>query len=123
MAVGMKNAVLWDVAPCESCKNRRFGVTCRLHLQGRRNYRVRKSVVRLLTEVVGMVSEPCEQLWCYSICGNSIHLCMASLVSDCGDTVFAGIQYIWVGSTQRALVFNRLYSSGTWLVVEVHCRG
>jgi hypothetical protein len=21
----MKNAVLWDVAPCESCKNRRFG--------------------------------------------------------------------------------------------------
>jgi hypothetical protein len=29
----MKNAVLCDVAPCESCKKRRFGGT-RLHLQG-----------------------------------------------------------------------------------------
>jgi hypothetical protein len=28
---------LWDVAPCGSCKNRRFGRTCRHHLQGRRN--------------------------------------------------------------------------------------
>jgi hypothetical protein len=25
MAVTMKNAVLWDVTPCGSCKNRRFG--------------------------------------------------------------------------------------------------
>jgi hypothetical protein len=24
MAVTMKNAVLWDVTPCGSCKNRRF---------------------------------------------------------------------------------------------------
>jgi hypothetical protein len=30
----MKNAVFWDVAPCDSCWNRRFEVTCRLHLQG-----------------------------------------------------------------------------------------
>jgi hypothetical protein len=32
----LKKAVFWDVAPCESCKNRRFGGTCRLHLQGRK---------------------------------------------------------------------------------------
>jgi hypothetical protein len=32
----MKNAVFWDVAPCRSCLNRRFGVTYRLHLQGRK---------------------------------------------------------------------------------------
>jgi hypothetical protein len=33
----MKNAVFWEVAQCGSSKNRRFGVTCRLHLQGRKN--------------------------------------------------------------------------------------
>jgi hypothetical protein len=36
-AVTMKNAVFWDVAPCGSSKNRRFGETCPLLLQGRRN--------------------------------------------------------------------------------------
>jgi hypothetical protein len=30
----MKNAVFWDVVPCRPCVNRRFGGTCRLHLQG-----------------------------------------------------------------------------------------
>jgi hypothetical protein len=34
--VTMKNAIFWDVAPCRSCVNRRFGRTYRLHLQGRR---------------------------------------------------------------------------------------
>jgi hypothetical protein len=32
----MKNAVLWDVAPCRPCVNLRFGGTYRLHLQCRR---------------------------------------------------------------------------------------
>jgi hypothetical protein len=27
----MKNAVVWDMTPCDSCKNRRFGRTYRLH--------------------------------------------------------------------------------------------
>jgi hypothetical protein len=35
-AVTVKNAVIWDVAPCKSCVNRRFGGTYRLHLQGRK---------------------------------------------------------------------------------------
>jgi hypothetical protein len=29
----MKNVVFWNVAQCGSCENRRFGGTCRLHLQ------------------------------------------------------------------------------------------
>jgi hypothetical protein len=33
----MKNAVFWDEAPCGFIINRRFGGTCRLHPQGRRN--------------------------------------------------------------------------------------
>jgi hypothetical protein len=32
----LKNAIFWNVAPCRSCVNRRFGGTYRLHLQGRR---------------------------------------------------------------------------------------
>jgi hypothetical protein len=32
----MKNAVFWDVAPCRSCVNRRFGGTYRLRLHGRK---------------------------------------------------------------------------------------
>jgi hypothetical protein len=35
-AVTMKNAVFWDVAPCRSCVNRRFGGTYHLLLQGRK---------------------------------------------------------------------------------------
>jgi hypothetical protein len=35
--VTMKNAVFWDVALCKPCNSRRFGGTCRFHLQLRRN--------------------------------------------------------------------------------------
>jgi hypothetical protein len=34
--ITIKNAVFWDVAPCRSCVNRRFGGKYRLHLQGRK---------------------------------------------------------------------------------------
>jgi hypothetical protein len=33
----LKNDVFWDVTPCGSCKNRRFGGTYRLHHQGDNN--------------------------------------------------------------------------------------
>jgi hypothetical protein len=33
----VKNAVSWDVTPCGFIITRRFGGTCRLHLQSRRN--------------------------------------------------------------------------------------
>jgi hypothetical protein len=33
-AMTMKNGVFWDVTPWDSCKNRRFGGTSRLHHQG-----------------------------------------------------------------------------------------
>jgi hypothetical protein len=35
-AVTMKNAVFWDVAPCRSYVNRRYGGTFCLHLQGKK---------------------------------------------------------------------------------------
>jgi hypothetical protein len=36
-AVTMKNALFWDVTPCGSCRNRRFGGTYCLHHQGDKN--------------------------------------------------------------------------------------
>jgi hypothetical protein len=36
VAENLKNAIFWDVAPFGFIINRRFGGTCRLHLQGRR---------------------------------------------------------------------------------------
>jgi hypothetical protein len=36
-ALKMKHSVLWDVTPCGSCKNRRFGGTYFLHHQGDKN--------------------------------------------------------------------------------------
>jgi hypothetical protein len=36
-AVTMDNGVFWDVTPCGSCKNRRFGGTHRLLHQGDKN--------------------------------------------------------------------------------------
>jgi hypothetical protein len=34
--ISRKNAVFWNVAPCRSCVNRRFGGTYRLYLQSRK---------------------------------------------------------------------------------------
>jgi hypothetical protein len=47
-AVTMNNAIFGDVAPCRSCVNRRFGGTCHLHLQGRKNRERGTSVSRWL---------------------------------------------------------------------------
>jgi hypothetical protein len=50
----MKNAIFWDVTPCRSCENRRFGGTYRLHLQGRKIRERGTSVSRCLeTEPLG----------------------------------------------------------------------
>jgi hypothetical protein len=40
-AVTMKNAVFWDITPCDSCKNRGFRGTYPLHRQGDKNRRNR----------------------------------------------------------------------------------
>jgi hypothetical protein len=43
-AVTMQNGVYWDVAPCGSCKNRRFGGTWRLLHEGDKNRWTRNKV-------------------------------------------------------------------------------
>jgi hypothetical protein len=40
----LKNAVFWDVTPCGSCKNRRFGGKYRLHYQRENDHRDRNNV-------------------------------------------------------------------------------
>jgi hypothetical protein len=55
----MKNAVFWDVAPCRSCVNPRFGGACRFHLQGRKIRERGTSLSRWLSLVLDLQSE-CE---------------------------------------------------------------
>jgi hypothetical protein len=53
-AVTMKNTVFWDLMPCGSCKNRRFGGTYGLHHQGDKNRLARNNVssaLRLLVTI------------------------------------------------------------------------
>jgi hypothetical protein len=50
--LAMKNAVFWDVAPCTSRVNRRFGGTYRLYLQGRKIREGGTSVSRWLQRYV-----------------------------------------------------------------------
>jgi hypothetical protein len=41
----MKSSIFWGITPCNPLKvNRRFGLTCRLHLQGRRIIHVRNQL-------------------------------------------------------------------------------
>jgi hypothetical protein len=42
----MKNAVFWDMAPCGSSENRRFGGTYRLHHQSEKDQRAWNNVSR-----------------------------------------------------------------------------
>jgi predicted DNA-binding ribbon-helix-helix protein len=42
-AVNMENAFFWDVTPCGSCKNQRFGRMCRLYGQNDKNRPSRKN--------------------------------------------------------------------------------
>jgi hypothetical protein len=44
MAVTVKNVVCWDVSPCGSCSNQRFGGTYRLHLHGENNQRTKNTL-------------------------------------------------------------------------------
>jgi hypothetical protein len=50
-AVTIRNDVFWDVRPCGSCKNRRFGGTYSFHHQG----------VKGRTQYVSMSSLPIEE--------------------------------------------------------------
>jgi hypothetical protein len=47
MAVTVGSTVFWDVTPCRSDIARRFGVTYRLHLQGRREMEARNDYTAL----------------------------------------------------------------------------
>jgi hypothetical protein len=42
----MKNVVFMNVTPCDSCKNIRFGATCRFHHQGGKNQLGTASIVQ-----------------------------------------------------------------------------
>jgi hypothetical protein len=52
----MKNVVFWDVKPCGSCKNGRFGGTNHFHHHGEKNRRARTTLTLLLRSVVRLLA-------------------------------------------------------------------
>jgi hypothetical protein len=82
----LENAVFWDVAPCRSCVNRRFGGTYRLHLQGRKNrergtsaskWLQTRSTRRHIPEDDILHSHRRENLKSYTICSCPTKLCIS----------------------------------------------
>jgi hypothetical protein len=63
----LKNAVVWDVAPCRSFVNRRFGGTYRLHLQGRIIRERGTSVSRWLQTTLKMEAIRSSEMSVYTI--------------------------------------------------------
>jgi hypothetical protein len=56
--VTMKNAVFWEMTPCASCMNRRFGGTYHLQFEGTKNHRARSNVSnRFLLEPHGVTTQ------------------------------------------------------------------
>jgi hypothetical protein len=54
----LKNAVFWDVAPCITCVNRRFGGMYHLHLQGKK-IRERETSCRMSAATCSRWFLPC----------------------------------------------------------------
>jgi hypothetical protein len=66
MAVTMKNAIFWDITPCGSCKNRRFGGMYRLNRQADKSQRVRKEASsnwRLKTDAFSLIVRCWRKKW------------------------------------------------------------
>jgi hypothetical protein len=73
-AVTMKNRVFWDVPPCGSCKNRRFGGTWRLFLQEPHGVTSQKTLFFIVTAVKA------PNLTNYHSLSFSLYLCTAGLM-------------------------------------------
>jgi hypothetical protein len=51
-----KNAVYWDVTPCGSCTNRRFGETYHLHHQSDKNWEARNNISNVVPSLLSLVT-------------------------------------------------------------------
>jgi hypothetical protein len=54
----VKNAFFWDVTPCGSCSNRRFGIIYHFHHQSDKNRRAKSNVHLLLVSANVVPSSP-----------------------------------------------------------------
>jgi hypothetical protein len=93
-AVTMKNALFWDVKPCGSCRNRRFGGTYRLHHQDEKNRRARNvSGNQLATIILTKSNIKRIQLLLENVCTvmefRREPFCTGCTTSPCGGTTGA----------------------------------
>jgi hypothetical protein len=75
-AVAMVNVVLWDMAPCRSCRNRRCGGKCFLQLEGRKIRGLGASVAVSYDnepQVFSSIGSYCYPLLCCSLLTDSFY--------------------------------------------------
>jgi hypothetical protein len=118
MTLFFKNAVFWDVAPCEYRVNRRFGGTYRLHIQGRKVRELGTSVSRLLLSVydssqnIYTAPHPRNVILRSHRRGNLISYVISLTLWSLHTEVFFYLLYgIWKLQWKeiRALAFSRIY--------------
>jgi hypothetical protein len=84
MAVTMKNAIFWDVAPCRSCVNRRFRGTYHLHLQGRKIRVQGTSMSRWLNVIQFYL----QTFLCHTSMNICLFLCFFVIYMFCHDYMY-----------------------------------
>jgi hypothetical protein len=87
----MNNAVFWDVMPCASCKNRRFGGTYRTHHQSGKNQRPRNKLLVTANVPSSLV----------------LVTLMTKAIRSCGKSVLTT-------ATRRHILQNKLIRFLTW---------
>jgi hypothetical protein len=128
----MKNAVFWDVAPCRSCVNRRFGGTYCLFLQGRKIREWGTSVNRWLQSETSVHSYLRENLKpsnivivisCARLCSTHfpILFCTSELKSDIRSN--RQIPHMWINrnvqhATESAILLHNIVRFLTTKIVS-----
>jgi hypothetical protein len=93
----MKNVDSWDVAPCRSCVNRRFGGKYRLHLQNRKIRERGTSVGRWLQTAADylIVIRLTISLLLNSVNGELLYFATVSVViNSCLSCIYSLLEYI-----------------------------
>jgi hypothetical protein len=110
----LKSSIFWDITPCSPFNvNRRFGGTCRLHLQGPRISQGRNHYISLVYNVL------CFSFY-YKLYLLTLLVCLIS-VRVSPISLLAGLDG-WVGSS-RNLAAGHVWGCGAHAVCEVCSRG
>jgi hypothetical protein len=116
-AVTRKNAAFWDVAPCRSCVNRRFGGTYLLHLQGGKIRDRGTSVSRWLQSALRYV--PPKRRFTQNLHGATSQKTAFFIMLLCFSTLLSEVAEIFPFESKRRDLSNWNIPCSFWSHVSV----